>query len=84
MAAVVAVEFNLEPLPVDFLKSSEARVNFRPFQVPKNWSGWECVPQRRKMIPERKNEKDINSFSFQVRLVVAGLYRTCGVNSKLM
>lgn len=30
-----------------------------------------------------KNEKDIKSFSFQVLLVVAGLHRTCGVNSKL-
>lgn len=38
--------FILVPLPVDFLKSSEARVNFRPFQAPRNWSGWGCVRRK--------------------------------------
>lgn len=83
MAAVVAAEFNLVPLPVDFLKSSEARVNFRPFQAPKNWSRWGGCATKENDTRE-KNEKDIKSFSFQVLLVVAGLYRTCSVNSKLM
>lgn len=58
VAAAVAVACNLVPLPADFLKSSEARVNFRPFQAPRNWSRWGGgVPQRRKMIPERKMKR---------------------------
>lgn len=55
MAAVVAVEFNLVPLPVDFLESSEARVNFVPSRYLKTGAGGSvCATKKENDTREEK------------------------------